>query len=54
MTVNKGTVIMKCDCKNTAQDDLYGEGMRVHNMCSVNKVENKNARCTVCQKVKAA
>jgi hypothetical protein len=44
--------IKACSCPHTAQDKMYGAGMRVHNWAPK---ENKSAggwRCTVCKTVK--
>lgn len=47
-------MIKKCTCKHKGQDDLHGEGNRVHN-----EVRGRGAagsavyRCTVCLKEKA-
>lgn len=41
--MKEGTVIMKCTCEHEAQDEIYGVGMRLHNVNSKGK-----AACTVC------
>ena len=38
-----GTIIDKCSCKHSFQDNLYGLGRRVKNLTSSGK-----AVCTVC------
>jgi hypothetical protein len=43
------TVIKSCDCKHEYQDQKYGKNNRVHNTTE----DGRNARCTVCGKVKA-
>lgn len=49
-------VLVKCDCKNPFQDEKYGYGVRVHNLCNGGKMEAtsgvQQARCTVCGKEK--
>lgn len=37
-------MILACNCSNTAQDELYGRGMRLFN----ERTNNKPPRCTVC------
>jgi hypothetical protein len=39
-----GTVIKPCSCKSVYQDNMYGKGMRVHNI-----KKDKTETCTVCQ-----
>ena len=39
-------MILKCDCKHTAQDELNGKG--IHNVCK----KGLKLRCTVCGKEK--
>lgn len=53
--MNRGTIVLDCNCKNEFQDNRYGKGKRVHNYCkSPSTKENmKGARCTVCGKVKS-
>jgi hypothetical protein len=46
-TINTGTKILNCTCKDKAphalgQDFLYGDGKRLHNGC------RDGWRCTVC------
>ena len=42
----RGMVIKRCDCESKYQDERYGKGLRVHNLCGA---KNKDkARCTVC------
>lgn len=41
------TMIGKCGCNNTYQDNKYGKGMRVHNMCG-GKNTSGERRCTNC------
>jgi hypothetical protein len=36
--------IVKCNCKNTYQDNKYGKDQRVHNTTS----KTNGVRCTVC------
>jgi len=50
------TLIMFCSCKSTAQDTMYGPGLRVHNALA-QKTTSKSGmthRCTVCGKDKRA
>lgn len=42
------TKILPCFCKHGGQDEIYGKGMRLHNLA----VKNNGWRCTVCQNVK--
>lgn len=41
--MKEGTIIMKCNCEHEFQDEVYGKGMRVHNVSPSGK-----AACTVC------
>lgn len=47
-SVNNGTRLIKCDCKDEYQDKSYGKGIRVHNLGG-NKV-TVTAKCTNCGK----
>ena len=50
---NQGTKILHCVCKHSGQDEIYGRGKRLHNICnSPTKEPGKGARCTVCGQVK--
>lgn len=42
-------MIIKCTCKNEAQDKLYGVEKRVFNRCKPNEA-TPHYRCTVCKK----
>lgn len=50
----EGHRIIKCTCKGTApmkfQDERYGLGMRVANVCSRTAGGGYSARCTCCAK----
>ena len=41
-----GAVIKRCGCLHDYQDEIYGKGNRVHNLCKL----GEEARCTVCAK----
>lgn len=41
--MKEGTTILKCNCEHEDQDQMYGKGMRVHNVNSKGE-----AFCTVC------
>lgn len=41
--VKEGIRILKCTCTHEYQDEIYGKGMRVHNV-----TKDGNAACTVC------
>jgi len=45
-------MIMKCTCKHTFQDELYGKGNRVFNRTRKKDGERFIYRCTVCLKEK--
>lgn len=40
-----GVVVLPCNCKNEAQDEIYGKGLRLHNIAE----GDGKAYCTVCQ-----
>ena len=40
------TSIVRCTCKNSAQDEMYGVGNRV-----ANELRNGQLRCTVCSTI---
>lgn len=41
--------IKKCKCKHKQQDNLHGDGKRVHNSTKRTKADGKPyQRCTVC------
>jgi hypothetical protein len=42
-------MIRTCTCKHSSQDELHGEGNRVHTTSTVGKPES---RCTACGSVK--
>lgn len=42
------TSVIRCKCVHKDQDEMYGKGMRIHNVCK----QGKGWRCTVCQDVK--
>lgn len=46
-------MIMKCNCKHKAQDELNGTGMRVHNFARGENGGKGGMRCTVCGNVKS-
>ena len=52
MTINTGTAILPCGCKHDSQDKMYGNGMRLHNVCKGSGDSPNGRRCTVCGKVK--
>lgn len=39
-----GTSVQPCSCQHEAQDQIYGKGMRLHNISDKDKL----AYCTVC------
>lgn len=39
---------MRCSCKHEQQDKIYGEGLRLHNVCGKGEGKGKIAYCTVC------
>ena len=41
----RGSIVQKCTCEHDFQDEKYGKGMRLKNMCV------KGARCTICEKI---
>lgn len=41
-----GTKVLPCNCVDIQQDNMYGKGMRVHNLGG--KGSDKLAYCTVC------
>lgn len=41
--VKEGVRIMRCNCEHAVQDEIYGKGMRVHNVS-----KSGRAVCTVC------
>lgn len=41
------TNIKKCTCKSEYQDEKYGKGMRVHNLC-LPTPKGQECRCVVC------
>jgi hypothetical protein len=43
-----GTKILPCTCPSKFQDEIYGKGMRLHNIGE----DKKKARCTVCGNTK--
>jgi hypothetical protein len=43
--------VRKCICTHNFQDDMYGQGMRVHNRSQ--KKDSKVTTCTVCGSQKA-
>lgn len=43
----EGTIIMKCTCKHEQQDEMYGKGMRVHNLGG-KTTKDGLYYCTVC------
>lgn len=42
----QGTIILPCSCQHKDQDEMYGKGMRVHNISG--KAGSELAYCTVC------
>lgn len=45
------TLVKRCTCRHGFQDDLYGKGMRLHNLTGKKGCGRiKIARCTVCRK----
>ena len=40
-------MILKCICRHSFQDEQYGDGMRVHNLCK-GPAGTRIVRCTVC------
>jgi len=43
-----GTVVLQCTCKHDFQDQIYGKGMRLHNVSQGGTGKDKVAYCTVC------
>ncbi len=44
-----GSVIARCSCWNTYQNEHYGSFMRVQNKCIAGRTgEYRNIRCTAC------
>ena len=47
------TCIVRCNCENKGQDNLYGPGNRVHNKIDKSMKHNQNNwRCSVCKNEK--
>ena len=47
------SAIMYCACSHVYQDERYGHGRRVHNLCTKREMNTKKSqasgyRCTVC------
>lgn len=42
-------MIQKCNCESKFQDEMYGEGMRVHTEAP----KSKRYSCTICGSVKS-
>lgn len=46
------TAMVKCKCKHSAQDKMYGLGVRVANaLAKKEKTSNAAYRCTVCSAI---
>lgn len=43
------TMILKCSCQSSVQNEMHGSGMRVHNEITDTRTTN-NWRCTVCSR----
>lgn len=47
------SIILPCTCVSAFQDDVYGRGMRVHNIGKrAGSGSQRIARCTVCMDIK--
>lgn len=44
-------MLQRCMCYHEEQDNLYGKGVRVFNICSRTGKNKGYARCTVCEKL---
>jgi len=42
---------IKCKCISKFQDELYGNGIRLHNEMGANKGKTTGWKCTVCGNV---
>jgi len=48
---SSGTVIKKCSCLHKWQDETYGVGMRVMNVCAATKAKAGKCVCVICKTV---
>ncbi len=52
-TVTGESIIIRCDCKHSWQDETYGPQLRVHNHAPANaNAQPIRYRCTVCGNTK--
>ena len=42
-------MILPCKCENKYQDEKYGKGNRVYNLCKAKSSGQKRYRCSVCK-----